>query len=243
MLHMLPLEDMSNVRALNATCRNGENSACICVAATTATALYLTTRLLRLLSSTTRATSSFHLHLSLPRGFVRRVYLCPLQSDQKGPVRRSGWVGRKRAERSLPWSHWLTLSSLHAVIGSMLGVLLQSLLQFPAVLADFYLSGLVEEEKIDADLGSGDDESFFHPQVQVRVSLLSANGAEMSGSAGSKDPSLTLSPTTSPNPSPAGVVLVGLNNFLHNSVRNEFRGGTRRQAQHVEAEGVGSGNT
>lgn len=198
MLLMLPHEDMSNVRALNATCRNREDSACICLVATTA-ALYLTTRLLWLLSSTTRATSSFHLHLSLPRGFVRRVYLCPLQSDQKGPVRRSGWVGRKRAERSLPWSHWLTLSSLHAVIGSMLGVLLQSLLQFPAVLADFYLSGLVEEEKIDADLGSDDDESFFHPQVQVRVSLLSANGAEMSGSAGSKDPSLTL-PTTSPNP-------------------------------------------
>lgn len=76
----------------------------------------------------------------------------------------------------------------------MLGVLLQSLLQFPAVLADFYLSRLLEEETTDADLGSDDDESFFRPQVQVRVSLLSANGAEMSGTDGSKDPSLTPTP-------------------------------------------------
>lgn len=83
--------------------------------------------------------------------------------------------------RPLPWSHWLTLSSLHAVIGSMLGVLIQSLLHLPAVLADFYLSGLQGEEHTDADLESDDDESFFLPQVQVRVSLLSANGAEMSG--------------------------------------------------------------
>lgn len=72
----------------------------------------------------------------------------------------------------------------------MLGVLLQSLLQFPAVLADFYLSGLLEGEKSDADLEPSDDESFFFPQVQVRVAPLSANGAELSASVGSRDPSL-----------------------------------------------------
>lgn len=106
--------------------------------------------------------------------------------------------GEIRALRSLPWSHWLTLSSLHAVIGSMLGVLLQSLLQFSAVLTDFYLSGLLEEGKTDADLESSDDESFFLPQVQVRVALLSANGAELSASVGSRDPSLTPPPPPPP---------------------------------------------
>lgn len=44
---------------------------------------HFTTRLLWLLSSKARATSSFHLHLSLPRGFVWRVYFRPPQSDQK----------------------------------------------------------------------------------------------------------------------------------------------------------------
>lgn len=53
----------------------------------------------------------------------------------------------------------------------MLGVLLQSLLQFPAVLADFYLSALLllEEENVDLDLESDDDELHSFPQVQVRV--------------------------------------------------------------------------
>lgn len=136
------------------------------------------TRMFWLLSSAVWATSSFHLHLSLPRGFVWRVYFSLPQS--KVHVRRSGWEAKIRALRSLPWSHWLTLSSLHAVIGSMLGVLLQSLLQFPAVLTDIYLFGLLEEKKTDANLQSSDDESFFLPQVQVRVALLSANGAELS---------------------------------------------------------------
>ncbi|KAM8737315.1 ribosomal protein S6 kinase alpha-1 isoform 5-T5 [Acanthopagrus schlegelii] len=49
----------------------------------------------------------------------------------------------------------------------MLGVLVQSLLHFPAVLADFYLSGLLEEEeKVDPDLESDDDEWHSFPQVQ-----------------------------------------------------------------------------
>lgn len=54
----------------------------------------------------------------------------------------------------------------------MLGVLLQSLLQFPAVLADFYLSGLLEEGKVDGDPES-DDDDFLYPlaQVQVRVQV------------------------------------------------------------------------
>lgn len=123
-------------------------------------------------SLSARATSSFHLHLSLPRGFVRRFYfwLCR-------PTRSSLWddqgfkKNKKNAICSSPWSHSLTLSSLHDVIGSMLGVLLQSLLQFPAVLADFYLSALLllEEENVDLDLESDDDELHSFPQVQVRV--------------------------------------------------------------------------
>lgn len=114
-----------------------------------------------------------------------------------------GGGGGIRAFRSLPCSHWLTLSSLHAVIGSMLGVLLQSLLQFPAVLADFYLSGLLEGEKTDADLEPSDDESFFFPQVQVRVAPLPANGAELSASVDSRDPSLNpYTPTTTTPPLP-----------------------------------------
>lgn len=53
----------------------------------------------------------------------------------------------------------------------MLGVLLQSLLGFPAVLADYYLSGLLEEEKVDPDLESDDDDwDYYSPQVQVRGS-------------------------------------------------------------------------
>lgn len=143
-----------------------------------------------------------------------------------------------RAFRSLPWSHWLTLSSLHAVIGSMLGVLLQSLLQFPAVLADFYLSGLLEGEKTDADLEPSNDVSFFFPQVQVRVAPLSANGAELSASVGSRDPSLNPYTTTPPPaPLPEGV-LVELNNFLHRSMRNKVKGGARQQEQR---EGGGRG--
>lgn len=51
----------------------------------------------------------------------------------------------------------------------MLGVLLQSLLQLPAVLADFYLSGLLEEGKVVPGLESDDDELRSFPQVQVRV--------------------------------------------------------------------------
>lgn len=72
----------------------------------------------------------------------------------------------------------------------MLGVLLQSLVHFPAVLADFYLSVLLEDGKVDPDLESDDDEWHSFSQVQVRVPLLSANSAELSGSTGSKDPSL-----------------------------------------------------
>lgn len=90
-----------------------------------------------------------------------------------------------------PWSHLLTLSSLHDVIGSMLGVLLQSLVQFPAVLADFYLSGWLEEEKVDPDLESDDDDDDWHSfsRVQVRVShLLSANNTELSACTRSKTP-------------------------------------------------------
>lgn len=73
---------------------------------------------------------------------------------------------------SSPRSHSLTLSSLHEVIGSMLGVLLHSLLQLPAVLADFYLSGLLEEEggKADPEVESDDDESPW-PLAQVKVRI------------------------------------------------------------------------
>ncbi|KAM6969027.1 ribosomal protein S6 kinase alpha-1 isoform 4-T4 [Tautogolabrus adspersus] len=48
----------------------------------------------------------------------------------------------------------------------MLGVLLQSLVQLPAFLADFYLSGLLEEEKVEPDSESDDDD--WHAFVQVR---------------------------------------------------------------------------
>lgn len=52
----------------------------------------------------------------------------------------------------------------------MLGVLLQSLLQLPAVLADFYLSGLLEEGKADPEVESDDDElPWALAQVQVRI--------------------------------------------------------------------------
>ena len=118
-----------------------------------------------------QATSSFHLHLfHVQEGFKRRFYFWPVRA--KAPVRRSR--GTRRAKKSAtcsssPWSHSPTLSSLHDVIGSMLGVLVQSLLHFPAVLADFYLSGLLEEEeKVDPDLESDDDEWHSFPQVQVR---------------------------------------------------------------------------
>lgn len=125
----------------------------------------------------------------------------------------------------------------------MLGVLLQSLLQFPAVLADFYLSGLLEGEKSDADLEPSDDESFFFPQVQVRVAPLSANGAELSASVGSRDPSLnpyTPTPTT-PAPLPEGV-LVELNNFLHRSMRNKLKGkAAQGNKSSVKAGGEGRG--
>lgn len=71
----------------------------------------------------------------------------------------------------------------------MLQVLLQSLAHFPAALADFYLSVLLEEGKVDSDLESDDDEWHSFTQVQVRLPLLSANSAELSGSTRSKDPS------------------------------------------------------
>lgn len=61
----------------------------------------------------------------------------------------------------------------------MLGVLLQSLVQLQAVLADFYLSGVLEEEKVDYDSESDDDEWHSFAQVQVRVPLLSANSADL----------------------------------------------------------------
>lgn len=110
----------------------------------------------------------------------------------------------------------------------MLGVLLQSLLHFPAVLADFYLSGLLEGEKSDADLEPSDDESFFFPQVQVRVAPLSANDAELSASVGSRDPSLNPdTPTPTPAPLPEGV-LVELYHFLHSSMLNKVK--RRRKA-------------
>lgn len=53
-------------------------------------------------------------------------------------------------------------------------MLLHSLLQLPAVLADFYLSGLLEEEggKADPEVESDDDESPWPlAQVQVRIPL------------------------------------------------------------------------
>lgn len=106
----------------------------------------------------------------------------------KVPVRRSRRQRerkkkeKRKAQWFSPWSHSQTLSSLHDVIGSMLGVLLQSLVQFQAVLADLYFSGLLEEGKVETDLESDDDEWHSFPQVQVRVSLLLANSAELSGS-------------------------------------------------------------
>lgn len=80
----------------------------------------------------------------------------------------------------------------------MLGVLVRSLLHFQAVLADFYLSALLEDGKVDPDLESDDDEWHSFPQVQVRVPLLSANSAELSGSTRSKDPSLLQPPAPPP---------------------------------------------
>lgn len=64
----------------------------------------------------------------------------------------------------------------------MLGVLLQSLVQIQAVLADFYLYGLPEEGKVDPYSESDDDEWHSPSQVQVRVPLLLANSTELSGS-------------------------------------------------------------
>lgn len=104
----------------------------------------------------------------------------------------------KKAQWSSPWSHSQTLSSLHDVIGSMLGVLVQTFVQLQAVLADFYFSGLLEEGKVESDLESDDDDWHSFGKVQVRVHLLSANGAELSGSTRSKDPSL-LPPYPTPN--------------------------------------------
>lgn len=119
----------------------------------------------------------------------------------------------------------------------MLGVLLQSLLQLPGVLADFYLSGLLEEDKTDTNLESSNDESFFLPQVQVRVALLSANGAESSASVGCRDPSLTPTSTTTLPPSPEGVLLVP-NNFLHSSMRKKSQ---RRRKATRQREGLRPG--
>lgn len=182
--------------------------------------------------------STFHFQEDLC-GVSISVLPSPIKSTCE-TIRLRGGGGEIRALRFLPWSHWLTLSSLHAVIGSMLGVLLQSLLQFPAALADFYLSGLLEEGKTDAHLESSDDELFFLPQVQVRVALLSANGAELPASVGSRDPSLTPTPTTLP-PSPEGVLVVLY--FLHSSMRNKVKVGARLQEQSAKAEGVRPGNT
>ena len=156
-----------------------------------------------------QATSSFHLHLfHVQEGFKRRFYFWPVRA--KAPVRRSR--GTRRAKKSAtcsssPWSHSPTLSSLHDVIGSMLGVLVQSLLHFPAVLADFYLSGLLEEEeKVDPDLESDDDEWHSFPQVQVRsVPPLCCQPMERSCQArpGAKTPPSD-TPTFTPTPSLPG---------------------------------------
>lgn len=99
-----------------------------------------------------------------------------------------------------PRSHALTRSSLQDVIGSMLGVLLESLVHFPAFLVDFYLSWLLEERgkqvEEEEDLESDEDEWHSFVQVtQVRVNphpfhSLSANSAEeLSGSRRSTHPS------------------------------------------------------
>lgn len=115
-----------------------------------------------------QATSSFLLHLSLPRGFVWRVYFWLHYPSQSTWEAINAWKQppSQCAICSSPWSHSLTRSSLHDVIGSMLGVLLQSLVQLPAFLADFYLSGLLEEEKADPELESDDDEWHSFAQVQ-----------------------------------------------------------------------------
>lgn len=63
----------------------------------------------------------------------------------------------------------MTLSSLHDAIGSMFGVLLQSLVQIQALLADFYVPGLLDEEKAYPDPESDEDEWHSFSQVQVQV--------------------------------------------------------------------------
>lgn len=135
---------------------------------------------------------ALHLHLSLPRGFVCRFYFWLYRPSQST---REAIKSQSNAQWSSPRSHSLTVSSLHDVIGSMLGALLQSLFQFPALLADFYLSGLQEEGKVDPDLESDDDEWHSFAQVQVRVPLRPANSAALSDPTKSRDPSLLLPPT------------------------------------------------
>ena len=74
----------------------------------------------------------------------------------------------------------------------MLGVLLESLIHFPAVLADFYFSGSLNEGIVDPDLDS-DDDDWHHSPSQVKCSLL-ANSEEQQQSASpvhSADPSST----------------------------------------------------
>ncbi|MED6253862.1 hypothetical protein ATANTOWER_005465 [Ataeniobius toweri] len=96
----------------------------------------------------------------------------------------------------------------------MLGVLLHSLVQLPAVLADFYLSGLLEEGKLDPDLGSDDDERHAFTQVTGRVSPpVSANSTELSSPTGSSTHPFYsyLTPHL-----PAGTATLRLHNFLHN---------------------------
>lgn len=132
--------------------------------------IQFTTRLWWLLSQhgpLPHSTSTFHFQEDLCGASISDFAVRPEVACETIRVSKK----QKNAICSSPWSHSLTLSSLHDVIGSMLGVLLQSLLQFPAVLADFYLSALLllEEENVDLDLESDDDELHSFPQVQVRV--------------------------------------------------------------------------
>lgn len=202
--------------------------------------IHFTTRLLWLLSSTTRATSSFHLHLLLPRGFVWRVYFSPPHSDQKYLLDDQAEGGNTR----------ITLLTLEPLAHSLLAPRRDRLhARSPATVAPSVPS---RPSRLLPLWAAGGGKNWRWLGIEQWRIVLPPTGTGKSRPAvsqwrgvvslGRQQRPLPHPYTHHPPPSPEGVLLV-LNNFLHSSMRNKVNGSARLQEQRVKAEGVRPGNT
>ena len=109
-------------------------------------------------------------HFLIPPQLSKRICEATVyDSPPYGPEYTRKTIIHTVSRSTSPFSHSSTLSLLQDIIDSMLGVLLETVVvQFQAVLTEFYLSGSLDVGKVVSDFDDDETHStFFHHQVSA----------------------------------------------------------------------------